>query len=86
MGKKKKEKKQELASPSVLDLEAQVKRLRQENIELRERLERIAELAHYVPSFEIDEDEEDEYEELSNDVDDLIDGSKLEHSDNAGKS
>jgi hypothetical protein len=67
--KKKKDKKKSSVEPPS-DQEAEVRRLREENEMLRARLEKIAELASGLP---VEHDEEDdEYEELTHDVDDLI--------------
>jgi hypothetical protein len=69
--KKKKDKKKSGAAPAS-DLEAVVQQLREENEMLRARLEKIGELAGDLPGRERDDDEDDEYDELTRDVDDLI--------------
>jgi hypothetical protein len=68
--KKKKVKKKNSVTPAA-DLEAEVQRLRAENEILRARLEKISELAADLPGREPD-DEDDEYDELTRDVDDLV--------------
>jgi hypothetical protein len=70
MGKKKKQKKKNSAGPAA-DLQSEIERLREENEMLRARLEKIAELAGDL-SAGAGDDEEDEYEELARDVDDVI--------------
>jgi hypothetical protein len=73
VGKKKKGKKAK-NKPADTDLQAQIDRLTKENAALQTRLEKIVQLAvsSRAPEQESD-DEDDEYEELSHDVDDQID-------------
>ena len=67
MGKHKKDKKKG-AESTVADA-GELERLRQENRELRSRLEQILNLATLRAE---PDDEDDEYDELTRDVDDLI--------------
>jgi hypothetical protein len=71
MSKKKKKQKKKNSADPVPDLESEVQRLRDENEMLRARLGKINELASDLPGHEPD-DEDDEYEELTRDVDDVI--------------
>ena len=66
--KKKKDKKKDSAEP-----ESELQRLREENEMLRARLEKIHELAGELPGAGASRDDEDEeYDEMERDVDDLI--------------
>lgn len=68
MGKKKKEKNDASAGA---DPQSELRRARAENEALRARLEKIAELASDLPGAARDVEDE-EYEELTHDVDDQI--------------
>jgi hypothetical protein len=75
MGKNKKKKDKKHKNGPAGDLEAEVQRLRSENENLRARLVKIADLASDLPG---DPDEDDEYDELTRDVDDEIADSGVE--------
>jgi hypothetical protein len=74
MSKKKKKAKKKSTIEPAADLESEVQRLREENEMLRARLAKISELASDLPG-DID-DEDDEYDEMARDVDDVIEDAK----------
>jgi hypothetical protein len=81
--KKDKKSKAERKNAAAGDLQTEVERLLQENEQLRARLDSIAEPARTpLPTARKDHDVEDEdYEELTHDVDDQIaDGKAAQHS------
>jgi hypothetical protein len=69
--KKKDKKAKKQGSSDSGSLQNVIQKLREENEILRGRLEKIAELTRGLPG-DVDQDEEDEYDELTRDVDDQI--------------